>query len=212
MARLSKQSRQQSRKYRKQEPTRQQKRYDLLIEDHFTPLEARALSVLAKNTPALRLLRSDRVARWDRFMKIAVRKQSRNQWQPQAISEKWTKNLARLYRARRWRVQYGGEGTQQDMKKGSPNPWAMYRDYERRVGGPKTKGYTSPWELRLVKKGKTVLDKRLILIKRAERKGEQVPRSQVRDWIEKLDIAIRGARGSRRAQLVAQRNNLRRAL
>ena len=192
--------------------TRQQKRYDLLIDDHFTPMEARRLSVLAKNTPALRLLRNDRVARWNRFMKIAVRKQVRNQWQSQDIPSKWIKNLSRLYHKRRWRVQYGGSGAQQDMKKGSPNPWAMYRDYERRVGGPQTKGYVSPWELRLVKSGKTMLDKGLILIKKGKRTGQPVPHGQIRDWIESLDARIKGSRGSRRVQLMAQRDNLRRSL
>ena len=196
----------------KSKVTRKQQRYDLLRSEHFLPLEARMLSVLAKNTPALKRLRADRVARWNRFMRIAIRKQVQNRWQSGDIPVKWEKNLSRLYRVKRWRVQYGSTGQQQDMKKGSPNPWAMYRSYERLTGGPEAKGYVSPWELRMVKKGKSLLDKSLIYLQRAKRAGQPVNRGQVRDWIEKLDASIRGSRGSRRAQLVRQRENLRRSL
>ena len=196
----------------KRHSRQQTARYELLLEQHFTTREARMLSVLAKNTPALRLLRNDRIARWDRFTKIANRKQARNQWQAQDIQGKWLKNLYRLYHKRRWCVQYGGSGRQPDMKKGDPNPWAMYRSYERRVGGPRSKGYTSPWELRLVRSGKTMLDKGLILIEKGKRTGQPVPHRQVREWIENLNTRIRGASGSRKAQLLTQRDNLRRSL
>lgn len=182
-------------------------RYNTLLSEHFTPLESRELSKLPKNTPALKQLREDRVARWEKFERFAVGKVDRGHWRPQDVKNKWITNLARLYYKRDWRVKHGAVGKQPKMLKGTPNPWAMYRDYTRQTGGDNAKNYRSPWEVKQILSGKTPLDKGLIFIQKAT--VSPVSKSVLNDWIKKLGDSISEARGNRRVQLVLQRDRLR---
>lgn len=186
---------------------RKGRRYDFLISQHFTPLEARELSTLKKMTPALKQAIAERGARRARFERVAAGKIARGVWSRGDLRNKWAANLSRLYSGRGWRVQEGARGAQQPMPRGSPNPWAMYRAMER-IAPPKKD--VSPWELRRIF-GKTHLERGLIFIQKAERKGG-VSASQVSQWIAEKDAAIKGARGQRRAQLIVERNRLGRLL
>ncbi len=191
--------------------TRRQARYNILLGEHFTPLESRELSKLPKNTPALKMLRADRIARWERFGKIAAHKISYGRWQADDVPGKWLNNLSRLYSKRRWRVQYGPEGDQQPMPKRSPNPWSMYRDYERVAPD---KGYVSPWQLRQIKGGKTLLQKGLIFVQQTEKKLHEgtISKPVLRSWLDQKGQAIKRARGKNRAVLQIEYNRLERLL
>jgi hypothetical protein len=158
---------------------------------------------------------ADRLLRRARFEKIVARKLERGLWSRDEVGSKWLKNLSRMYSKRGWRVQHGATGRQQKMPKHSPNPWAAYRDFERQVGGTSTKGYVSPWEIKQIKAGKTLLDKGLIYIQRQERKGGTttgVPKEMIQQWIDEKNRAILKARGERRRELIEQRERLRRSL
>jgi len=172
------------------------------------------LSVLPRSTPALQLLVGERDERRARFEKIAARKIATGSWKRTQVQAKWVANLARAYRRLGYRVQKGPTGKQQPMKKGSPNPWAAYRDAEQRVGGPGTKGYVSPWEVKQVKHGKTRLEKGLVFVQRQERTRGRggASAAQVREWIAQKEEAIRSSTGRRRTQLVIERNRLERML
>lgn len=187
-------------------------RYTVLKLSHFTPLEARLLSKLPKNTPALKLLIEERQARWAGFEKIAACKIASGKWRRGQIGAKWLRNLSRTYSKHRWRVQEDPKGRQQPMAKGSPNPWAMYRDYERRVGGPGTKRHISPWELRKIGSSKPLLNKGLLYIQKAHREGRTPAASQIKYWRDQLNQNVKAATGARREQLIKQRNNLKRSL
>ena len=191
--------------------SRRQSRYNALLSENFTPLESRELSKLPRNTPALKLLRSDREARWERFERITARKLNRGQWREQDVPNKWLKNLSRLYSKRRWRVQFGPEGAQQPMPKGSPNPWSMYRDYERIAPD---KGYVSPWQVKQLKQGKTPFSKGLIFVQQIEKKAQQgtISKPMLRSWLEDKAQAIKKARGKHRTQLRIEYNRLERLL
>jgi len=184
-----------------------ERRYEYLTTRGFTPLEARELSVLEKQTPALKLLIAEREQRRTRFEKIASRKIALRVWRRRDIPAKWTNNLSRMYTKRGWRVREGPVGNQPDMPRGSPNPWAMYRSAEK-VAPPK-RG-VSPWQLRKVF-GKTRLERGLIFIQQAEKRGG-VSLDQVRQWISEKDTAIKRARGGRRKQLIVERDRLGRLL
>jgi len=190
-------------------------RYNALIAEHFTPLESRELSKLPKSTPALKQIREDRVVRWEKFERFATNKIDRGYWRPQDVKSKWITNLARLYYKRDWRVKHGAVGNQPKMLKGSPNPWAMYRDYTRITGGPDAKGYVSPWELKQIKSGKTALDKGLIFIQRKALSGGSVtgvPKPMIQKWIDEKNLAIVKARGQHRRDLITQRDRLKKEL
>ncbi len=194
---------------------RRAKRYGELLSSWFTPKEARELSVLPKKTPALQQMIDDRLLRRARFEKIAARKIERGQWSRRDVPGKWIKNLTRMYSKRGWRVQHGAVGNQPKMPKGSPNVWAAYRGAEKQVGGPDTKGYVSPWQLRNIRKGKTLLDKGLLYVQKQERKGgtaQGLPKTMTQQWIADLDKAIAKSRGKHRQDLIAQRERLRRNL
>ena len=195
--------------------TRKQDRYQALRHHWFTPREARELSVLPKATPALKLLVAERDARRERFEKIAAHKIATGRWRRQDVPDKWVANLARMYSKRGWRVKEGARGDQPRMPKGSPNVWAMYRDAERRVGGPKSKGYISPWELKNIRRGKTKLQKGLVFVQKLEKESKKaggVSKSRLRSWIADKEEAIRSARGRNRAQLIIEKNRLERML
>jgi len=187
--------------------SKKQSRYDFLVSHHFTPLEARELSTLPKMTPALKEAVRQRDIRRARFEKIAARKIARGVWSRGIVQKKWMENLKRLYTRRNWRIQEGARGAQQSMPKGSPNPWALYRAMER-IAPPKRD--VSPWQLRRVF-GKTHLERGLIFVQQAERRGG-VSASQVRLWISEKDNAIARARGQHRYQLVVERDRLERLL
>lgn len=186
---------------------RRQAAYDYLIEHHMTPLEARMLSVLPRNTPALRAMVADRDARWDRFEKIASRKIAAGRWQPQDIDRKWTANLLRYYRKAKAIVKGQTRGRQQRMPKGAPNPWALYRRYVK--ANPGNKGYDSPWEKK--KYGpKSPLDKAQWVVRRAS--NSTVSSAQLRLWISQVDRSIRYSRGDRREAFIGHRAALQKML
>lgn len=190
--------------------SRRQSRYLYLKDHHFTTYESKELSRLPKQTPAVQLLIADRVARWDRFVRIAERRLDKGLWTKEMLPDKWKSNLQRSYGRNHWKVQFGPTGKQQPMPKGSPNPWAMYRDYEKRVGGRDTKGYVSPWELKQIKSGKTLLDKGLLFVQKRKKTGKtgKVDDPVTRDWIHQLDEKIARSRGKVKARLVGQRKRL----
>lgn len=195
--------------------TRKQNRYQWLTVHHFTPLEARMLSVLPKATPALKLLVAERDARRERFEKLAAHKIATGRWRRQDVPNKWVANLTRMYSKRGWRVKEGPRGDQPAMPRHSPNPWAMYRSYEKQVGGPKSKDYVSPWELKQIKHGTTKLQKGLVFVQKLEKESKRaggVSKNMIRSWISDKDEAIRNARGRNRAQLIIERNRLERLL
>jgi len=185
----------------------QERRYEYLTTRGFTPLEARELSVLEKQTPALKLVIAEREQRRARFEKIASRKIALRVWRRRDIPAKWANNLSRLYTQRGWRVREGPVGNQPIMAKFSPNPWAMYRSAEK-VAPPKMG--VSPWQLRKVF-GKTKLERGLIFIQQAERRGG-ASLDQVRRWIGEKNAAIKRARGQHRSQLIVERDRLERLL
>ena len=186
---------------------KKQNRYSYLLSRWFTPLEARELSTLKKETPALKVAIREREIRRARFDKVAATKVARGVWRREDLPTKWRNNLSRLYSTRGWRVQEGARGAQQPMPRGFPNPWAMYRSMEK-IAPPK-KG-VSPWQLRRIF-GKTHLERGLIFIQKAERRGG-ASASQVRLWIAEKNNAIKNARGQRRAQLTVERNRLEKLL
>jgi hypothetical protein len=160
---------------------RRQSHYLALREEHFTVKEAREFSRLPRSTPALRALREDRKARWDKFAKMADGKIERGRWRRKDVPKKWKESLLKLYRKNRWLVKEGAKGKQQKLGgKNAPNPWAEYRKYEKVWPG---KNYTSPWELKAIKSGKTKFDRGQFFIQRAER-GEQ--KSTIEHWIRQL--------------------------
>ena len=188
--------------------------YNTLRLEHFTPLESRELSKLPKSTPALKLVRQERIERRARFEKIAAHKIETGAWKRSQLSKKWQANLSRMYQKRGWRVKEGPQGKQQPMPKGSPNPWAMYRDAERQRGGPGGKNYTSPWEIRQIAQGHGSLDRGLIFIQRTERQSRAGTANPVmmREWIAQKDEAIRRASTADKTRLITERNRLERLI
>lgn len=188
-------------------------RYSELRLCHFTPREARVLAESRRDAPAVKLLKQERMERWNRFEKIAARKIATGQWRRSEVYEKWTQNLSRMYSRKHWRVKEGPKGGQEDLGPvGSVNPWASYRDAEKRVGGRRHKGYKSPWEAKQVKSGKTSLQKGLVFIQKRERSPRTKDSAQIRLWIAQKDEAIRQAKGRRKQQLMIERNRLERML
>lgn len=182
---------------------KRQRRRAYLESRYFTPLEARELSTLPYRTPALQKMVSDRLQRRARFEKLAAYKVSSHQWKREDLPQKWIANLTRMYNRRGWRVLEGPRGDQHPMPKGSLNPWAMYRDTER-VAPPKR--HISPWQLRKPK-GKTRLERGLVFIQQAERRGG-IAIEQLKQWIKEKNAYIRAARGDRKRQLIIERNRL----
>jgi len=183
-------------------------RYGILIEDKFTPLEARELSILPRNTPALKAMRSDRVERWERFAKIAKRKLASGSWKTGDIQGKWTKNLSRMYSKHKLRVQFGPTGKQPVMAKGMPNVWALYRYY---VKYTPDKQYKSPWELTRTIGPPPTLNRGVLFgqkLQMMQKAGHTVSSGQIRNWMTQLDTSIRRTKGERRQQLIRQRDNL----
>ena len=195
--------------------TLRERRYQELRAHHFTPLEAREFSKLPRSNPGRKDMIAAREARWARFEKIAAGRVARGSWKRSQVIEKWAKNLARYYGRNQLRVMYGPTGAQQKIPKGAVNPWALYRKYERKQGGPDGKGYVSPWQVRQLRKGKTRLEKGLLFIQNLEMQTKAaggVSKATIRGWIEQKDEAIKKARGGRKAQLMIERNRLERLL
>ncbi len=189
-------------------PTRRQTRFTFLRDNQFLPLEARELSRLPKATPALKLMVMDRLERRVRFEKIAARKIETGQWKRADIPKKWIKNISRMYGRMGLRVKEGPRGKQQRLAKRSPNPWALYRKFVKIAPDKK---HVSPWELRMVHKGKTPLARGLVHIQKAEKAGS-VSKGQVQRWIAEKKVSISGSRGKRRAQLTVELGRLERLL
>lgn len=179
-----------------------------LLANYFTQLEAREFSKLRKDDPVLVNLMRDRLQKRNRFEKLASVKIHRGEWQLHELPQRWHQSLARLYSVRGWRVQEGARGRQQAMPKGSPNPWAMYRDRVKDSPGPR---WVSPWQIRQIRKGKTRLEMGIVFAQRAEKRGG-ISTMEVVRWIEQKEKAIARARGPRRKQLKIERDRLTRLL
>jgi hypothetical protein len=192
--------------------SRYHERYVYLRAHNFLPLEARELARLPKATPALRSLIEDRDVRRARFERLAATKIAYGKWRRADVEHKWRINLSRLYHNKNWRVKEGARGNQQRMPKYSPNPWAMYRGYIKQVGD---KNYVSPWELKQLRKGKTLLDKGLIFVQSSERTasaGGAVNKGMIRQWMDEKNIAIKKARGANRTRLQQEYHRLEKLL
>ena len=185
---------------------RRQNRYDHL-RGIFQTFEAEQLSKLPNLTPALRACVRSREAYRARFEKIASRKLASGDWQWGEVKDKWITSLKRLYKRKGWLVKFGAVGNQPRMRRGSPNAWAMYREFEDKTGGHRRQGgLVSPWELKQVKKGKTPLDRGQIFIQKSQR--GKVNKGAIMNWLSHLDANIRQAKGARRTQLIQQRMRL----
>ncbi len=198
---------------------KRRERHTTLRLERFTPREAKMLSAIPANTPALKLCREERLARWNRFEHIAATKIANGKWRRGEIKEKWLNNLSRLYTKMGWRVKGEYQHGQQIMPRGSPNPFAMYRFYEKMTGGHDAQGqeYIAQWQARQIKHGKNRLEKGLIFVQREEKKAKATPSkkandTQIRSWIAEKDLAINSASGKRKQSLIIERNRLERML
>lgn len=183
------------------------KRYRELRKHHFSEYEARELSVLRKGDSVLRVMIRDRDRRWDNFTKIAQRKIDSGRWRRSEVMDKWYRGLSRWYSGHGWRVQQGPTGDQPRRARGMVNVWAVYRSYEK-ISPPKRD--VSPWIRRRVY-GKVKLNRDLIRIQRAERRGG-MSKSTIRSWLEEKERSMKGARGQRRQQMQIEANRLRKLL
>lgn len=198
---------------------KRRERHTTLRLERFTPREAKMLSEIPANTPALKLCREARIVRWNKFEKLAATKIANGKWRRGEIKQKWINNLSRLYTRMGWRVKGEYQKGQQIMPRGSPNPFAMYRYFEKLTGGHDAQGqeYIAQWQARQVKHGKNRLEKGLIFVQREEKKAKAAPSkkasdAQIRSWIEQKNTAIASATGKRKQQLVIERNRLERML
>lgn len=189
---------------------RQQRTYQYLTAHYLTGREAGEFSVLTRgiNDPTLKLIIRDRAIRRNRFELIAAHKFADGIWTREMIERKWVQNLARMYRSRHWIVQYGAVGQQQEMKKGDPNPWALFRHFEKIT--PTSRG-VSPWQSRKYP-GKSHLERGLILVQSLEKGARKATQTQLRFWIGQKQNAISKARGQRKAQLRIELGRLERLL
>ena len=179
----------------------------LLIAHHFSPMEARELATLRRMTPTLKAMITERDIRRRRFEGIAAGKIARGQWSREEVVKRWWKNISRMYSSQGWRVQEGARGAQHPMPRGFPNPWCWYRDREKYHPGPRS---VSPWELRR-RRGKTKLERGLIFIEVAEHRGD-LKIGRLAQWIKEKEVAAKNARGQRKAQLIVERDRLKKLL
>lgn len=174
---------------------RHQIRLFLNLKAHwFTALECRELSTLGKMTPALKAAIADRGQRRARFEKAAAWKIHQGAWHRIDVPRKWYHYLSKLYTKNHWRVQEGPTGNQQSMPKGSMNPWACYRFFEKLRPGKKG---VSPWETK-PSKGKTYLERGLVFVQQLERGTRKASDIQIRTWIGQKRAAVRKSRDPRR--------------
>jgi hypothetical protein len=97
------------------------------------------------------------------------------------------------------------------MVKGSPNPWASYRDYIKDTGGVFAQGYLPLWKMKQVGSKKSLLDRGLLFVQQKEKGGVSKPsKAMLNEWIGNLDSSIKSARGERKKQLTTQRDRLKR--
>ena len=168
-----------------------------LLANYFTAREAGEFSILPIKDPVLKVIVRDRLKRRRDFERRAVNLLDRGKWRDVDIEQKWTDNLATMYRSRGWMVKYGPTGLQPRMEPGTGNPWAMYRHFEPLAP---TKRHVSPWQLRRYP-GKTQLQRGLIFVQKLERGKAKATYTQLAHWIHQKREAIRKARGPRKAQL-----------
>lgn len=180
-------------------------RKELLLHN-FLPFEARELSVLTRRTPALVSMVAARDLRRARFERIAARKFAEGKWRRNQLRTKWIANIKRFYRRNGLLVQSGAVGRQPRMRKGDPNPWALYRatikesgrDYDRH-------GYPTG---RRKRRGVQILNRGALLQARAARTGKTVSTAYVQQSMSELMRSIVFSRGSKRQQFIKQYNNL----
>lgn len=184
-------------------------RYGELRAAGFQFFEASRLSELQGTSRGLLNMIADRRERRADFEKLAANKIEKGEWRRRDVAAKWIKNLRALYTKMGWMIHEKGH-------RNEPSPWAMYRFYERHAGGPEKKGYTSPWELRVMPHSMPRLQRGIILAQRLERqaaRGRPVSESQIRYWINQKNVAIAEVKtGKRREELVIERNRLERLL
>jgi len=184
-------------------------RYEWLLSQGLTPLEAREFaSSLTRETPALRAFIADRVEFKRKFDADLLRRMEAGTLTITSnadVEARWRTAISKLYTRRGWRVQQGAVGDQPSFPRGSMNPWAGYRFYEKSNPDPRN---VSPWQLRK-HFGKTRLERGLLFIQKAEKRGGATY-TQISLWIAQKTNAIAKARGTRKAQLQIELGRLER--
>lgn len=140
-----------------------QKRYANLRADGFMAYEARPLSKLPWNTPALKAMRSARVSYLHRFQNRA----KREGWKLGRAKMEYQKAVRRIYKRHDWNVQYGPQGKQKGPIAGRPNPWSMYRSYDKAAPPPKEQ--ESPWRKKKYKHRKVSINPLRDLVNRKKK-------------------------------------------
>lgn len=161
--------------------------YDLLRQEHFSPLEAREFSKLSKYDSALAQMRGERVKQWAYFKRRVREKGWRTNYR---IQVEWLRTLTRSYRRRGWSVFFGPH-------KGKPSPWEWWRARYDMLPPELQRGTPT----RKAKAGKRV--------------QEKIDKGQVntRRWIAQLTVKIREATDRKqRDAWVRQRASLKRGL
>jgi hypothetical protein len=171
-----------------------EKIYRLLNARHFTTRECRMLSSLGRLTPALRAVIADRERRRNRFERYAASMVSDGRWTRADVVRKWLAYIGRVYTQNHWRVAQGTIGSQEYMARGSMNPWACYRAFEKEHPSRRD---VSPWETRKPK-GKTKLAKGIVFVQQLEKGTRTATQTQLRQWIGQKEEAVRKSHDKQR--------------
>lgn len=176
--------------------------WDLRVNAHMAPAEAREFSKLTRKYPALKAIVAQRTAQWDKFVKEAVRKgwESENR-----RAYEWKKKIVNFYSQER-KKQRRDRAT---GKVGGTFTWVVTKN----VHGEPTRPKISPWEWydavfqRLPPEMKWDTPR----TGRTVQPDVQISKVQKQRWIADLQKAIR-ATGSekKKAQFREQIENLKR--
>ena len=169
----------------------------LLSTHHFSPLEVSQFKTLGRMTPTLKTLIHQRDVMRSRFEKLASSKIDGGRWSRQQVPWKWWESVARMYKRRGWMVKHGGAGNQAPLPMGKPNPWCLYRHFEK---VSPTDRHVSPWQLRKYP-GKSKLERGLVLVQQLEKGARTATQTQLRHWIGQKRIAIAKTGEPRKSQL-----------
>jgi hypothetical protein len=181
-----------------------ERRYNELIRVGFRPFEGRWLSTIPfwKHPAMAHLIRKRR-----KLQERRIKEANRKGWSKAKRELVWNKRTKMLYQRRHW-ISLTDHPTHRGPAAGQPNPFDLYRHYERSEVNPMPGDSRKPVDHRSDADRRWQLDRGQIVLLRARQAKEQ------RDWgkyqfaLTELDQIIANSSGKKREQLTIARNRI----
>lgn len=182
------------------------KRYSELVKAGFMSFEAKWLSMIPfARHPALGVI----IRRRRKLLEKRLREANRKGWSQTKRTQVWNVRTRKMYQRRHW-ICRTDHPTGQGPPAGEPDPFELYRHFERSEINPLPGDSRKPVDRRPDADRRWQLDRGQIVLLRARQAKKQMDWEKYQSALTELDQIIANSSGKKREQLTAAKKKIER--